>query len=266
VIGEPEMEGAEGFDAPPDIVGDADRRPLLGRFSRRPWAWAACAAVLTSAVWAGTLQATGYGRTHPPDLHGYRIPDTLCASVNLEPLVDSLGAGPAGMGMPAIVTRSSVLDHITCQLSAVRTTLEGWMTTYTVTVEVDLHKKTDPAAEFDAASRARALNPPPGDDRILAYLDDEGTTTHPRGIGDRADLTTAKYKQTLAVRHGGAVLSITLTGATAWDTTRGPAPAGADGAPELSPVADTSEHAEDLVPAMRRLMAVLSRPPSDFGT
>ena len=266
MIGEPEMEGADEYGTPPDMISDADRAPLLGRLGKRPWAWVAGTAVLTSAIWAGALQATGYGRPHPPDLHGYQIPDTLCASVDLTPLADSLGAGPFGMGMPASVTRSSAFDHITCQLSAVRTTLSGWMTTYTVTVDVDLHKKTDPAPEFDAVSRARTLTPPPAPRRIFGYLQDKGTTTHPRGIGDRANLTTAKYRQTLAVRHGGAVLTISLTGANAWDTSLGPVPAAANGAPAQPPVADTAGYARDLVPAMRRLMAVLSRPPSDFGS
>lgn len=266
MIGEPEMEGAGDLDAPVDTISDTDRAPLPGRLRGKPWAWAAGAAVLTSAVWAGALQATGYGRTSAPDLHGYRITDTLCANLDLQPLVDSLGAGVFGMGMPPTVTRSSALDSITCQLSAIRTTLEGWMTTYTITVDVDLHKKTDPAAEFDAVSRTRMLTPPPGSGVLVVTTGGKSTTTHPHGIGDRANLTASGDEQTLAVRHGGAVLSMTLTGTTQWDSTHGTEPVGKDGAPAQPPVADTRAHAGDLVPAMRHLMAVLSRPPSDFGT
>jgi hypothetical protein len=266
VIGEPEMEGADGFGAPADMIDDDDRGPFPGRLGRRPWAWVAGTAVLTSALWAGTLQATGYGRTHAPDLHGYRITDTLCANLDLQPLVDSLGTGVFGMGIPPTVTRSSALDHIACQLSAVRTTLEGWMTTYTVTVDVALHKKTDPAAEFDAANRTSRPSPPPDSSVLVLSTGGDGTTTHPRGIGDRANLTTSRYDQTLAVRHGGAVLAMSLTGTTQWDSTLGPEPTGKDGSPSRGPDAETRKYAADLLPAMRRLMALLSRPPSDFGT
>lgn len=264
VIGEPEMEGGEHLAEPADLVSDADRPPLLGRLRNRPWAWAAGAVVLTSAAWAGALQATGYGRTSAPDLHGYHIGRSACAGSTLQPLVDSLGARTFDEGTLPTLSHSSAVDHVNCQLSALGTSVTGWQTEYTISVEVDLHKKTDPAAEFDAVSQSKVLTPPPGNTGLaFLFTDDKSTTTHPTGLGDRANLVSGHSRQTLSVRHGGAVFVMTLTARTEWDTSLGPAPLDKHGAPKAAPFTDTKKFAKDLPPAMRRLMAVLADPTSE---
>lgn len=263
MISEPEMEGQEEPAAAVDLVSDTDRPPLLGRFTAKPWTWAAVAVVVTSAVWAGVLQATGYGRTSAPDLHGYRIGDSTCSNHDLQPLAGDLGSSSFGQGFPT-VTRSTALDHVGCALIGTGTDGSGWTTTYTISVTVDLHKKTDPAAEFDARSRTEPPAPSDGSDgsSVLVHLDGKTRTTHPEGLGDRANLTVGQYRQSLFVRHGGAVFSLTVTGTNEWDTGRGKEPVNPDGSPARLPVADTAAFSKDLVPTMRQLMNALAQPSS----
>jgi hypothetical protein len=256
VIGEPEMVDDGGQEAARDTVGDADRPPLLGRYGGKPWVWAACAAVLTSAVWAGTLQATGYGRTHAPDLHGYHVSAGLCTGGNFRGLLDALDAHPfQDDAAGAIITRSSAVDRAECDVSAIGG--PGARTEFTVSVTVDLHKKTDPAAEFDAVEHVELPTPDYGT-AVLSVSDPP--PTHPRGIGDRANLTTTKYRQKLAVRHGGAVITLALT-ATAEVTEPDK-----DGNPQAARPVDTRKYAGDLAPAMLHLMSVLARPAGVSGS
>ena len=257
MIGEPEMADEDGQEAARDTVSDADRPPLLGRYGRKPWVWAAGAVVLTSAVWAGALQATGYGRTHAPDLHGYRITDTLCAEANFQGLLDALDAHTFDEPGLVITTRSSALDRADCSFSAM--SADG-AEQFTIAVAVDLHKKTDPAAEFDAVKHVDVPTPTHSDGLTVGILTTEVPATHPRGIGDRANLTSTKYRQELAVRHGGAVLTLTLSAVTQVK--------GLDKNGDLQDPrpADTQEYAKDLAPAMRHLMSALSHPAAVSGS
>ncbi|WP_031514547.1 hypothetical protein [Streptomyces sp. NRRL F-5123] len=293
MIGEPEMEGDEGAPAAPGASPFADRprsplpaplpgtdpgsapgtapraevlsgagrpprparlKPLLLRLRDRPWAWAACAVVMTSAVWAGALAGTGYGRTSAPDLHGYHVGDgNPCTYLNLRPLTDHLGARAFGQ-MPPTIAHSDALDHVECRLTAdSEDDGDGWTSTYTVAVTVDLHKKTDPSTEFDADGEVVGQHPHiPG--TMFLVVDIPERTTHPRGLGDRANLVSSQFRQSLGVRHGGAVFTLTLTGTNEWDPAHGAEP-DSDSRP---PVIDTTGQTKDLVPAMRTLMAALS--------
>ncbi|MGW5354728.1 hypothetical protein ACWERV_29980 [Streptomyces sp. NPDC004031] len=290
MISEPEMEGGEdapaapgtnplaeqprlpfarrsGEDADPgtdprtEVLSGSGRpprpprlRPLLLRLRDRPWVWAACAAVVTSAVWAGALAGTGYGRASAPDLHGYHVGDrNPCTYLNLRPLTAHLDAQAFGQTQPTIA-HSAALDHVECELTADRQDGgDGWTSTYTVSVTVDLHKKTDPSTEFDATGDAVGAHPHiPGAGFLVVDIAER--TSHPRGLGDRANLVSSQFRQSLGVRHGGAVFTLTLTGTNDWDPARGPEPDIAS----RPPVIDTTAQAKDLVPAMRTLMAALS--------
>lgn len=256
MISEPEMEDTGDPGAPLDLVSHTDRPPLLGRFTAKPWMWALGAVVVTSAVWAGVLKGTGYGQTAQPDLHGYHIDGSNpCTNLNLQPLAGSLAATGFVQSTP-VITRTDVLDHASCELIGMAGGSRGWRTTYTMSVTVDLHKKTDPGTEFDARSRAEMAVPGGDQGLVFSYMDDHEVTTHPAGIGDRANMTTGVYRQSLAVRHGGAVFSLTLFGFSERDNTNG------DRSMLLPPIAKTSAFRKDLVPTVRSLMDALSQPPS----
>jgi hypothetical protein len=251
----PRAEVLSGTGRPPR---PARLRPLLLRLRDRPWVWAACAVVVTSAVWAGALQGTGYGRTSAPDLHGYHVDDgNPCTYMNLRPLTDHLGTQAFGQQVP-MVARSPALDHVECELTAdTADDGDGWTSTYTVAVTVDLHRKTDPSAEFDASGEAVGGRPHiPG--TLFLVVDVPEKTSHPSGLGDRANLVGSQFRQSLAVRHGGAVFTLTLTGVNVWNTAHGKEPVNADGSATRPGVIDTSPLRGDLVPTMRTLMAALA--------
>ncbi|WUH93522.1 hypothetical protein OG900_27720 [Streptomyces sp. NBC_00433] len=262
MISEPEMAGEGESAGAVDLVSDTDRPPPLGRFAGRPWAWALGAAVVTSAVWAAVLQGTGYGHTAAPDLHGYGVDAAPCTNLHMQPLADDLGSVSFGQ-IPPKVTRSAALDRVSCTLIGSAKDADGWSKTYTMAVAVELHKKKDPADEFDALSRSDATTAASTETGLLmSYMKSPERITHPEGLGDEANLIAGDFQQSLYVRHGGAVFSLTLVGSNDWDESRGQAPTGADGGPERQRVADTSAFRKDLVPTMRTLMRAMAQPPS----
>lgn len=262
MISEPEMEGESDPAEGADLVSHTDRPSPLGRFTGKPWVWALGAVVVTSAAWAGVLRGTGYGHTAAPDLHGYSVAQSPCTNLHLQPLADGLGASVSFGQTTPLVTRSAALDRISCEFIGSVTNSDGWMTTYTISVTVDLHKKVDPTAEFDALSRSEVPAPSINLDLLLSYLDGHEKTTHPQGLGDRANLIAGDYRQSLYVLHGGAVFSLTLLGSNDWDPSRGKMPTTADGAATRLSVANTSAFRKDLAPTMRTLMRAMVQPPS----
>lgn len=259
MITEPEMADASGPGRSADVIGDDRPPPSGGPGPRRPWLWALGAAVATSAVWAGALQVAHHARAGSPDLHGYHLVKTPCAPDNLRPLTGDLGPGPLAAG-PEESHTGPGLDHSSCTLNGRTPTGDGWVTTYSVTFSVDLHEKTDPGAEFEDAVRLRS-DPvlTSGDGSAITFSGSRDVVGPYPGLGDRAYLTSGASRQALDVLHGGAVLSLSVDGVTKWQGRR--PPTSADGFP-AAPRDDISAIRRDLPGTMRRLMALLSAPPS----
>ena len=112
----------------------------------------------------------------------------------------------------------------------------------------------NPADEFDARSRSDIAVPSGDQGLVFSYMDDHEVTTHPAGLGDLAHLTTGVYRQSLSVRHGGAVFSLTLFGFDERDGASG------DRSMLLPRVAKTAGFRKDLAPTVRTLMRALSQP------
>lgn len=216
MITEPEMEGAE--DGPSADVLDWDERApgSGGGGGRRPWLWAVGGVAAASLVWAAVLQGTGADHKKALDLHGYRLPDTLCTPYNLEPLTDRLSVAGYDFGDPSI-HRGSTLDHGFCTMTGHTVSDTDWAIFYTISVTVDLHRKTDPRAEFRDIALAEKPALAPGSSGTFAYYPDspEVTTSYP-GLGDQAYFTTSAESQSLHVRQGGAVISVGIVGAPGW--------------------------------------------------
>ncbi|SDM68581.1 hypothetical protein [Actinacidiphila guanduensis] len=247
MISEPEMTG--GFDTPgPDVIagsGDPEDDPGPGRGRagrRRALAWGAAGAVLASAVWAGALRAYGHYHHGGPDLHGYVLGDSPCAGTTLAPLTTALGATDVSSVSPATARLGHALDQLRCTLAVSAPSRPAGTARYEIFVTVDLHRTTDPRAEFD-------------DQRGLDSdtLTPAAATRPVPGLGDEAYLLTlGAQSEELKVRHGGAVFTLTLTGYNALSTAPGaPAvPRGAATAP-----ADFDGYQDALVRAMRKVMA-----------
>jgi hypothetical protein len=260
---EPEPGGGDVDPAREELHGGGRRltgRVLARWAGRRTLPAVVAAVVATSAVWAWALAATG--GSHDPSLHGYRIPDDTCTAEHLRPFTEALGLQEFESD-PGVVLTGTTLEHVSCTLEGTRSSGDGWATQYTATVTVDLHKKTDPRAEFEDAGRLQ--------DDTLAYTS-QGTyaTTTAVGVtrpvpdlGDLAFTTLSSTRQTVRVLDGGAVLSLSIDGTNQW---QGPGrPPTGNGAAQRPVLADTVFLRPALVPTMRRLMRSLA-PASASGS
>jgi hypothetical protein len=258
VIGEPEMVGESG-GPPDDVLGDSDAssRPN-GGWSGRRWVWAAGGAAVASAMWAAVLHGTGGGA---PDLHGYHVGGNPCVGGTLGALEKAMG-GRSFAVSEATVSQGTALEKVSCLVSGTAPAGGGWVTDYTVSVDVELHRTTDPRAEFENARGNRVSRVPgsPQDGSTLLVVSDSGdpagTDVHPvTGVGDEAYFVESRGGgQRLVVLHGGAVLTLAVRDASRWNGPTGdPAdPAGARDAPDLARLQPA------MTVAMRRLMAALA--------
>jgi hypothetical protein len=258
VITEPEMADEPDSVRPADLVSDEDRRPLFGGLAKRqPWVWAVGGIILASAVWAAVLHGTHYGRTAAPDLHGYRLGDSPCTAANMEPLTDSVSGGGILPNQPSI-RKGPALDELYCTLTSSLPTGGGWANAYVVEVTVELHKKTDPRAEFTDTYNPPVSSPTLGEVNGTYILPDPGAVTrvYP-GLGDLAYVTTGKTHQALSVLYGGAVVSVSVDATKVWDG-GGALPTGTDGFPKGSTVVDITPLRPVLLQTVRHLMSQLS--------
>jgi hypothetical protein len=183
-------------------VAEADGWTRALRTGRTGWVWGVAGILVASAGWAGALNAYHSHHASAPDLHGYALGASPCAGATLKPLTDALQVDSAQSVSPAAVHLGEALDQIRCTLSAASPLPHGGTARYEVFVTIDLHKETDPKAEFDDL---RELNP-------VDISPVEATTTVP-GLGDEAFLlTVSDQTRDLEVLHGGAVFTLTLTG------------------------------------------------------
>ncbi|WP_411105659.1 hypothetical protein [Streptomyces sp. cmx-4-9] len=198
MISEPELEGQWEPAAPPEVAQGA---PPRERGPVRPWWWVSAAVLATSAVWAGGLFLYGE-RLTAPEVR-YETPDNLCEKVKLSALGEAL-RDLSDDADPHRENRHPALDWATCSRSG---STPAGDDAYFVTAEVELHKKTDPAAEFEAGSpydRAYSQGGGPRKDdpwEAVAGLGEQALITAPDPSGAGSDLR-------LRVRDGGAVFTL----------------------------------------------------------
>jgi hypothetical protein len=250
VITEPEMAGQpEEPGDTADVVSGADARDR----GRWPWLWVFGTVLATSAVWALTLHGIGYGHDAAPDLHHYRLTGSPCAGDDLQPLTDAFGTGHFA-SQPAQTRQGPTLDQTQCVLDAQGPAGAHWEAVYTVTVTVELHKKTDPAAEFVDRNRPHGPNLDPS--YVLPVIDETDRVSPVPHLGDRAYLLTGDDRdRALTVLHGGAVFTLDLAADEQW-AGPGALPPDALGYPQQPPGLSRFDPA--LTATMRHLMAVLS--------
>lgn len=177
---------------PPAPAGPA---PGTGNAAGRAVLWAAVGAVVASAAWAAGLFLTG-GFGHGADLRGYQAPANLCSGADYSSFKEEY---PADDSSPTKNTlKDPALDESYCSLS-LKKTGSSYTDAY-LTMQVDLHRKTDPGPEFTATWKNY------GD----SHTDYDVSPV--QGIGDEAYLVTedtsngsttsgSRYA-TLAVRDG----------------------------------------------------------------
>lgn len=108
--------------------------------------WAAVGAVAASALWAGGVFLLG-PMADDPDLAGYRAKANLCSAVDYSALrteyteEDNL---PTHNSL-----KHKAIDQSYCSISLKTSSSSSYADAY-LSVQMDLHKSTDPAAEFTA--------------------------------------------------------------------------------------------------------------------
>lgn len=155
--------------------------------------WAAVGAVVASAAWAAGVFLVG-GKDSA-DLRGYSAPSNLCSGGDYSSFKDEYPENDTSPTHNSL--KADALDEGYCSLS-LKKTGSSYADAY-LTVQMDLHKKTDPGPEFTATWKNY-------DDSHSGY-----DVQKVNGIGDEAYLVTedttsgtssgSRYA-TLAVRDG----------------------------------------------------------------
>ncbi|MFJ6779730.1 hypothetical protein [Streptomyces yangpuensis] len=195
MISDPELDGAgetrpaQPAEEPPPRGGEA-----AGAGARRPWLWALGGAALASVLWAGGLYAFGE-RLAAPEI-SYRATQNLCLDFEARALSRIAG----GLHRYRPLNRQD--DHPAVRRAICQLQNGESISTLTVHVRVDLHRKTDPGPEFDALSIP-----------LFAEMDPR-RAEEVRGLGERALLLVGPGGGSveLKVLHGGAVFTVTATG------------------------------------------------------
>jgi hypothetical protein len=183
---------------PPAATG----RPPGGGGAGRAVLWAAAGAVLASAAWAVAVFALDAGKDGA-DLGGYTAAANLCGKADHSSFDDTY---PGDDNASHQLLRDSALETSYCGLSLRKST--STLADAYLTLQMDLHKETDPGPEFRALWKNY-------DDLHDGY--DVDTVD---GIGDEAylvsqdtsgDSTTGSRYATLAVRDGWMTWTMTYS-------------------------------------------------------
>ncbi|MFE7767788.1 hypothetical protein, partial [Streptomyces sp. NPDC057438] len=158
--------------------------------------WALVGAVVASAAWAGGVFLFGKDDTEA-DLRGYRAESNLCSSVDYSSFKNEYPEEDTEPVHNAL--EHEALDESYCSISLKESSTSSISDAY-FSVQVDLHKKTDPGPEFTAVWAEYDQRYEDYDVEKVsgfgdeAYLVTEDTTSGDDNSGSRA--------ATLAVRDG----------------------------------------------------------------
>ncbi|MFD3871028.1 hypothetical protein [Streptomyces sp. NPDC058623] len=195
MISEPELEGEWTSDRPAESAGALAPPPREGGGGPgRSWLWALGGVVLASAVWAGVLVVQDRFPSAPP--LAYRHSEDLCEEAELKAV--SGFAGPLEEQGPRRHSESPAMDWSYCDFATTNDEAEG-RTAYYGQVLVELHKRTDPEAEFGAGPPITSLNWPV-----------TGEVQEVPGLGERALFFRNVESPRIQVLDGGAVFTVNL--------------------------------------------------------
>ncbi|MFD3330191.1 hypothetical protein [Streptomyces sp. NPDC058701] len=242
MIGEPELDGAWESARPAEA---AEHDPPPERGPGRPWRWVAATAAATSVLWGTGLYAFG-DRLAQPEMR-YRAPDNLCEQFTAEALRPVLSDLSRSTG-PHRESRHPAVDWAMCTRSDSSPLASD---NYFLQAEVELHKKTDPAAEFEVGGRYEPM---------YGMQDGPVERTPVRGLGEEALIATRDDSDDvqLKVRDGGAVFTIQLSWIRSGSDVDAP-PDGEGGGAKADPRPDRKVLEAAMTKDMRALMAALRR-------
>lgn len=245
MISEPEMVGECEAGAPAEVVSGFDRKPAGGRRRAQGLLWGAAGALVASVVWAVVVFVYGFG-DGKPDLRGYRLGEKPCAAMKLKALSGAIGKAEHKPSEQPGRVEHSAIDRVDCAVSLApfksseKKRADGWSAQISVTMRVELHKKTDPAPEFDALST-----------ELDSFGNEVAKVEGLVNLGDSAYLVTVDDNSSLVtVRDGGAVITLEMSASAVYDGEDGPE--GEAEIPELTPhQGDLISDAHDVLDALK---------------
>jgi hypothetical protein len=198
--------------------------PAGGGRGRRAVLWALAGALVASAAWGGGVLLTRDDSGSSADLRGYTLRNDLCATADVSAFRSKY---PQVDNSPTTYTaKGDTLDEMSCN-EGLEMSGSSYSDAY-LSIQVDLHKKTDPAPEFADTwlgwkQHGTSYDVVPvsgfGDEAYLVTED----TVDSSGSGDRY--------VTLAVRDGWMTYSMNWSVyATSYDTGAGKTPPSIDDA------------------------------------
>ncbi|WP_327686071.1 hypothetical protein [Streptomyces sp. NBC_00467] len=249
MISEPEVAGDFGGAEPREVIGDVDHELIGRRGPRTPWVWGVGGVVVASALWAVALPLLG-GLDRKPDMRGYELDRDLCRSLQLPAIGGAIAPREPTPLADSGLLKHPALDQIQCLISLGSPTNgekggDGWSIDHTVGLEVALHKKADPAVEFEARRRVTDVGVVP--EELVETVPD---------LGDKAYLVTPDAGSSeLRVMEGGAILSLRLSASTQYQSANDDNEVVGEG-PD---VPDVSQYRSALIGDMRDLMSRLKQ-------
>ncbi|MFF8732389.1 hypothetical protein ACF073_38905 [Streptomyces sp. NPDC015171] len=107
--------------------------------------WAVVGAVVASAAWAAGVFLIG-GKSDSADLRGYSAPSDMCTSADYSSFKDEYTENDSSPTHTSL--KDTALDESYCSLN-LKKTGSSYADAY-LTLQLDLHRKTDPGPEFTA--------------------------------------------------------------------------------------------------------------------
>jgi len=132
-----------GYYPPPPAAPGAPGGPQGRGGGGRAVLWIAVGALVASALWGGGVLLLGKDDKAKADLRGYALRSNLCDGVD----VSAFKTRYAGDASPTAYTaKGAALDQMNCDESLKRSGSD--QSDAYVSIEMDLHKKSDPEPEF----------------------------------------------------------------------------------------------------------------------
>ncbi|MGW5352742.1 hypothetical protein ACWERV_19805 [Streptomyces sp. NPDC004031] len=173
--GMPQQPGAPGMPPAPGAGGPAGGgRGTAGKAVL----WAVVGAAVASALWAGGVFVLGKDSSSAPSLRGYKSVKDLCTTADLSAFKEQY---PKDDDSPTTYTSDRpALVQMYCGKGLDQEDTSA--STAYVSIEADLHRKADPAPEFEDRWRSFGDHGPDPDDNYKVTAVD--------GFGDEAYLVT----------------------------------------------------------------------------
>ncbi|WP_149824455.1 hypothetical protein [Streptomyces tailanensis] len=169
--------------------------PLTGGGAGRAVLWAALGAVVASAAWAGGVFLLGDDTE--ADLRGYQAKANLCSSVDYSSFREEYPEEDTEPVDNAL--EHEALDQNYCSIS-LKTSSASTISDAYFSVQMDLHKKTDPGPEFTALWSEYDQRYDDYDvEKVTGFGDEAYLVTEDSSSGDD---TSGSRSATLAVRDG----------------------------------------------------------------